>query len=260
MTKGTYIAVSTGILLAGHLSVRTKKIIEDADVVFSLMPHPIAESWLETVSKEHISLQPYYGEGKYRKETYEEMIEAILAEVRKGRSVCGAFYGHAGVFSWVPHESIKRAKNEGYFAYMEPGISAEACLYSDLLIDPGSCGVQSYEATQFLYYGHKPNKYSYLLLWQIALAGDTTAKTFKTDPEKVKHLTEHLKQWYDSEHEVILYEAAFLPIDKVRSEKVALKDVHKVELKLHTTLVIPPVDAISFDRELAEELAQKSSK
>jgi precorrin-3B methylase len=254
MSKGSFIAVSTGMLLAGHLSVRAKEIIESSDVVFSLMPHPIAETWLDSISKEHISLQPYYGEGKYRKDTYEEMIDAMLQEVRKGRSVCGAFYGHAGVFAWVPHKTISKAKDEGFYAYMEPGISAEACLYSDLCIDPGTCGVQSYEATQFLYYGHKPNTYSYLLLWQIALAGDTSAMTFKTDPEKVKHLTNHLEKWYDGDHEVILYEAAFLPIDEVRSERIQLRNLHKAELQLHTTLVIPPAHDISFDREMAKKL------
>lgn len=254
-SKGSYVAISTGMLLAGHISVRAKRIVEEADVVLSLMPHPIAENWLSGISKEHISLQSYYGEGKYRKQSYDEMIQRILEEVRKGKNVCGAFYGHAGVFAWVPHESIRLAQQEGYSAYMEPGISAEACLYSDLGIDPGSNGIHSYEASQFLFYGHEPNVTSYLLLWQIALAGETTAKTFKTTQRNLEVFVEHLLQWYSQEQEMILYEAAFLPLEKVRKERIKLKDLPKAELNLHTTLIIPPARKMKLNKELINKLS-----
>lgn len=253
-TKGSFIAVSTGMLLAGHISVRAKKIVEEADVVLSLMPHPIAERWLDSISRAHISLQPYYSEGKSRKKSYNEMCERILEEVRKGKVVCGAFYGHAGVFACVPHNSIRLAKEEGFSAYMEPGISAEACLYSDLGIDPGSYGVQSYEASQFLFYSHQPNVVSYLLLWQVALAGELTAKTFKTHKKNIKVLVEYLLHWYPPEHELILYEAAFLPLDSVRKEKIKLMDLPNTDLNLHTTLVVPPARKMNINNELVEAI------
>ena len=252
--KGSYIAVSTGILLAGHISVRAKKVIEEADVVLSLMPHPIAENWLDSISREHISLQSYYSEGKHRKQSYSEMWERILEEIRKGKRVCGAFYGHAGVFACVPHDSIKLAQEEGFSAYMEPGISAEACLYSDLGIDPGSFGVQSYEASQFLFYGHQPNVVSYLLLWQVALAGELTAKTFKTSEKNIEALVKYLLNWYPPEHEIILYEAAFLPLDSVRKEKIKIVDLPSTDLNLHTTLVVPPARKMNINKELVERL------
>src|SRR5690606_41924587 len=47
--------------------------------------------------------------------------------------------------------------SEGFVARMEPGISAEACLYADLGIDPGRHGVQSMEATHFLVYDRVPD-------------------------------------------------------------------------------------------------------
>lgn len=253
--KGTYVAVSTGMLLAGHISIRAKKIVEEADIVLSLMPHPIAENWLESISKEHISLQSYYSEGKHRKQSYHEMCERILLEVRKGKNVCGAFYGHAGVFACVPHDSIKLAREEGYSAYMEPGISAEACLYSDLEIDPGSSGIQSYEASQFLFYDHQPNIASYLLLWQVALAGELTAKTFKTDKKNIEALVNYLLNWYPPEHELILYEAAFLPLDTVRKERIKLSDLSSATLNLHTTLVVPPARKMRINKELVESLS-----
>ncbi|AOE48892.1 SAM-dependent methyltransferase [Kangiella sediminilitoris] len=252
--NGSYVAVSAGMLLAGHISVRAKKIVEEADIVLSLMPHPIAENWLASISNKHISLQSYYGEGKHRKQSYDEMIQRILDEVKQGKNVCGVFYGHAGVFAWVPHESVRLARGEGYSAYMEPGISAEACLYSDLGIDPGSFGIHSYEASQFLFYGHQPNVTSYLLLWQVALAGETTARTFKTSRRNLEIFVEYLLQWYPKEHKIILYEAAFLPLDKVRKDELNLEDLPMAKLNLHTTMVVPPAKKMSINKELVEKL------
>src|SRR3546814_14587936 len=77
--------------------------------------------------------------------TYREMVAAMLAEVRAGRRVCGAFYGHPGVFARVPHKAIAQARAEGFEAHMEAGVSAEDCLYADLGIDPGEVGCQHYE-------------------------------------------------------------------------------------------------------------------
>ena len=75
----------------------------------------------------------------------------MLAEVRAGRRVCGAFYGHPGVFTRVPNKAIAQARAEGFEAHMEAGVSAEDCLYADLGIDPGEVGCQQYEASQFMF-------------------------------------------------------------------------------------------------------------
>ncbi|MBB1392125.1 hypothetical protein H5185_22510, partial [Shewanella sp. SG44-6] len=115
------------------------------------------------------SLQPYYaqcGEIKNRRATYAEMVNAVLCEVRLGKLVVCALYGHPGVFACVGHLSIKQARLEGYDASMLPGISAEACLWADLGIDPGNSGHQSFEATQFMIYHHVPDPTTHLLLWQ----------------------------------------------------------------------------------------------
>ena len=53
------------------------------------------------------------------------MVDRILASVRDGRRTVAAFYGHPGVFAFATHESIRRARAEGYRARMLPGVSAE---------------------------------------------------------------------------------------------------------------------------------------
>lgn len=248
--KGQFVAVSTGMLVAGHISVRAKAYLEEADVIYCLVPHPVIETWLEQCNANVVSLQPLYGEGKHRMDTYEEMIEMMMNSVREGKKVCGAFYGHAGVFAWAPHETVRQAKSEGFSAHMEPGISAEACIYSDLGIDPGTVGLQSYEASQFLFYGHPANNRAYLLLWQIGLVGEHTAKTFKLEKLGVERFVGYMSQWYPLEHEVIIYETNVLPIEEVRADRVALKDLPEQELYLHTTLIVPPSQELVANEEV----------
>ena len=45
---------------------------------------------------------------------------------------------------------------------------------------------------------------------------------------------------YPEDHEVILYECAVLPIEEVREDRMALKDLAQQPVNLKTTLVIPP--------------------
>ena len=255
--KGSFVAVSTGMMLGGQITVRGKEYLKNADIVYSLVSHPLADVWLKGFSSKVVNLQHLYEEGKHRLDTYEEMMSLMLDSVRKGMDVCGAFYGHAGVFAWVPRETIKRVKLEGFQAHMEPGVSSEACLYSDLGIDPGSVGIQSYEASQFLFYGHKPNNKSYLLLWQIALAGDISISTLKTNPKKIQWLIDYLLEWYPPEHEVIIYEAATLPIEKVRQDVSELKDLVNHRLNLHSTLIVPPLEKLKPNLEVLSKLGLK---
>jgi siroheme synthase len=64
----------------------------------------------------------FYAEVKERWTTYKEIVHAMINEVRAGKKVVGAFYGHPGVFILPAHKVIKIVKKEGYAAHMVPGI------------------------------------------------------------------------------------------------------------------------------------------
>ena len=122
----------------------------------------------------------------------------MLAEVRAGKRVCGAFYGHPGVFAGVPHEAIEQARREGYDAHMEPGVSAEDCLYADLGIDPGRYGCQHFEASQLMLYRRRIDPSAYLVLWQVGVAGDRSLMRFATGAEYRQVLVDVLTRDYDA--------------------------------------------------------------
>lgn len=248
--SGSLACVGLGMMLGAHLGPRARACIEQADVVFAAMSDPVVEQWLQQMHADVRSLQPYYAEGKSRQITYREMVEAMLAEVRAGRRVCGAFYGHPGVFAQVPHDAINQARIEGYAAHMEPGVSAEDCLYADLGIDPGRYGCQHYEASQLLFYRHRVDPSAYLVLWQVGVAGDRTYRRFASSAAHRALLVERLMQDYPADHQVVVYEAATLPIVRPRVDFLRLDSLSDATLHMHSTLVVPPCRPLEPDQEM----------
>src|SRR5215475_8866637 len=150
--SGSLVCVGIGMTLGSHITPLSRSYIADADVVFTGLSDGIIELWLAKMNPDVRSLQSLYREGKPRSETYQQMVDAMLSEVRAGKRVCGAFYGHPGVFALPTHKAIEIARREGFPAHMEPGVSAEDCLYADLGIDPGKFGCQHYETSQYMLY------------------------------------------------------------------------------------------------------------
>ena len=148
-------------------------------------------------------------------------MEALLEPVRRGRNVCGAFYGHPGVFVTPSHEAVRRARAEGFPARMLPAVSAEDCLYADLGIDPGRSGRQSYEATKFLEERRPIDDRAYLILWQISVIGVDRAVSSPRQ-EGLAELAEAFLAHYPPEHEVVLYEASPYPIAEAIVERIPL--------------------------------------
>lgn len=253
---GSLTCVGLGMLLGAHISPRARSHLEQADVVFVLASDSLTELWVQSLHADVRSLQPCYGEGRSRHDSYRDMVALMLDEVRAGRRVCGAFYGHPGVFAKVPHEAIATARGEGFEARMEPGISAEACLYADLAIDPGRVGCQHYEASQFLLYRRTIDPSAYLVLWQVAITGDRSLRRSATPAPYRQLLVERLLQDYAVDQRGIVYEAATLPIHSPRCEDIALTDLPQVALSLKSTLVLPPCRPPQPDSILQARIAE----
>lgn len=253
--RGSLACVGLGMMLGAHLGPRARSYIEQADVVFAAVSDPIVELWVQQMHPDVRSLQPHYAEGKSRHETYRQMVEAMLAEVRAGRRVCGAFYGHPGVFALVPHRAVAQARGEGFDAHMEPGVSAEDCLYADLGIDPGTYGCQHFEASQFMFYRRRTDPSAYLVLWQVGVAGDRTIRRFSTGKAHYRLLVDRLLEDYPAAHPVMLYEAATLPIASARIDELPLAGLVDAELRPQTTLVVPPALAMQRDEAMLARIS-----
>jgi uncharacterized protein YabN with tetrapyrrole methylase and pyrophosphatase domain len=252
--SGSLVCVGIGMTLGSHLTPLCRSYIENADVVFAAASDGIIELWLSRMNRDVRSLQSLYQEGKPRSETYREMVDLMLAEVRAGKQVCGAFYGHPGVFASPPHRAIAIARREGFRAHMEPAISAEDCLYADLGIDPGMYGCQHYEASQLMLYHRRIDTCAYLILWQVGVAGDRLRTRYSTSSAHREVLVDVLARDYDLAHEIILYTAVTLPVYQPRIERIPLRALPDTSIDMHATVVIPPAASLEPNDEIRRRL------
>jgi precorrin-3B methylase len=252
---GSLVCVGTGMTLGSHLTPLARSYIESSDVVFAAMSDGLTELWLTGLHRDVRSLQHLYRKGRSRLETYRRMVESLMGEVRSGQRVCGAFYGHPGVFAWPSHKAIETARREGFLAHMEPGISAADCLYAELGIDPGRFGCQHFESTQFMLYRRVIDPASYLVLWQVGTAGDSSLARFGTTDAYRQVLVDILARDYDLDHEVIAYRAATLPTQRSRIDRMRLRDLPRASTDMQVTLIVPPARALRRDEEVGRRLA-----
>src|SRR5206468_2355822 len=124
--------VGTGIRFGLQTTEEAKDRITRADQVLHLFANPVPIKWIERLNPSAQSLHRFYAPGKPRRETYAEMVQEIMAWVRKGLDVCVVLYGHPGVFVTPSHAAIRQARREGFEATMLPAVSAEDCLFADL--------------------------------------------------------------------------------------------------------------------------------
>lgn len=252
---GSIVCVGTGMTVGAHMAPIARSHIENADIVF-FAGHPLMEMWVKEMNANLHSLQVFYAEGKDRRITYKEMVNAMMTEVRAGKKVVGAFYGHPGVFAIPPHKVIETAKNEGYAAHMVPGISAEDCLYADLGVDPGAVGSQHFEASQFMLYKRNIDPSAYLILWQVGIAGDKSAAKLSTGKAYRQILVELLNEYYPNEHKVALYECPTVAMNKPRIEWIRLGDFVDAELSLITTMLITPSKKLLKNQKILNKLIE----
>lgn len=132
---------------------------------------------------------------------------------------------------------------------MEPGISAEDCLYADLGIDPGSLGCQHFEVNQFVFFKRRLDPTAYLVLWQVAMIANASVSRADAPGAYRQLLVDRLSRDYPLDHEVIVYRAATLPIEKPRIRKVLLRDIPHIAMTAEETMVVPPAEALQRDED-----------
>ena len=169
--------VGMGIRAGVHMTVESRLAIEQATRVFTSSPIPSPKLASANSIRAAESLSHLYQTGKPRIEIYETIIAKILDELESAGDLCVAFYGHPGVLSHPAWESIRRARATGKSARMLPAISTEDSLFADLGIDIGRAGLQSFEATRFLYYNYNFDPSAGLVLWQVSVLGENRVES-----------------------------------------------------------------------------------
>src|SRR3569833_2572451 len=116
---GSLVCVGIGMTLGSHFTPLARSYISKADVVFTGLSDGIIELWLAKMNSDVRSLQPLYREGKPRSETYQQMVDTMLSEVRACRQGGGAGGGRPGGGAGPARGAGGGARGGGGGAHME---------------------------------------------------------------------------------------------------------------------------------------------
>lgn len=254
MSKGSLVVVGIGIKVVGHITLEAQAFIRQAEkVLYVVTNEPIAD-WIHSLNSTAESLEGYYADNKLRLETYREMVDHMIKLVRQGLQVCVVYYGHPGVLVTAAHIAIRQARQEGFLAWMLPGISAEDCLLADLFLDPAQDGLQSFEATSFLLQKRQVDTASGLILWQVGIVGVLHHHKNINITHGLHVLTEYLLNFYDPNHEIILYEASAYPTIPPLIHRLPLAQLPIAAVTGMSTLYISPKTKASYDLTMMKHL------
>lgn len=237
---GSVVFVGTGFSLIGQTTLEALAHIERAQKLLYLVSEPAAAHWLQSLNPTAESLSQYYGEGKPRMRSYEEMVERILSHVRGGEHVTVALYGHPGVGVDPTHMVMAQARAEGLPARIQPGVSSDACLFADLAIDPMDDGVQAYEASRFLARRPRFDTSSGLILWQAGFVGEQSIKfSGQVNARGVRRLVSALRTYYPATHRVAAYEASWYPVCPPHVAWTELRSLARAVRSTASTVYVP---------------------
>jgi uncharacterized protein YabN with tetrapyrrole methylase and pyrophosphatase domain len=203
-----------------------------------------------------------YEEGLDRSKTYRKMADRVIsAAVQATDPVTLALYGHPTIFVSPTRLIQEEAPVRGLRVKVLPGISSIDCIFAEIGFDPGTSGIQMYEATDFLVRCFTPDPAVPLFLWQVGAleTGLYTARTSK--PERFVRLRQHLQKFYPDDHILYLLRTATYPFTRSEQRAFRLQDFEKQYQHVHPvhTLYVPPVEEkLVQDFELAEEISSKT--
>lgn len=234
--------VGTGIRAGLQTTPEARACIEQASRVLYLVGDPVSENWIKQTNPKAESLFSAYEDGRPRAQTYSEIVDRILGVLRSSPDVCVVFYGHPGVLVGPAGEAARRAREEGFPVRMLPGVSSMDNLFSDLGLDPGITGLQTYEATGYLLHRPRIEPTAALILWQIGVVGERTwTPGSQPRPGNLRLLQRALLDLYPADHPVVIYEAAVLPFAIPKIVRTTLTELPTLRFSTSSTLFVPPL-------------------
>ncbi len=241
MKKNTLFVVGTGIKVISHLTLETKTCIEKADRVLYLVNEPAMQSWIQACNPSSESLNQLYYKLTARNENYLAIAKYVANTLQVTKTLCFVVYGHPTILVQPSIYAINATIKNNHHVHVLPSISTTDCLFSDLKIDPGTAGWQSFETTDFLIYRRQFDTSSHLILWQPAAIG-LLSQIKNHNPKKgLNLLTQYLKKKYHETHRIIIYEAAQYPAFRSNIKNIALKDLPTTNIPQLSTLYVPPL-------------------
>ncbi len=250
--------VGLGISCTEHLTPEADRALRRANEVLFVDTGVATRAFLEQRCERVTDLYAEgYVEGVDRVQTYHHMAARVVAAALDHAPVVYALQGHPTVFCYPPFLVRAAAAEVGLSVHVQPGISSLACLFSELMVDPGPLGMQMYEATDVLLRRRALQPDVPLVLWQVGTLGTRLHTRERSPGDRFAPLRDHLLQFYPPNHVATALYVSPHPLAPSRRQAFPLAEMtaHAEALDGGVTLYVPPSEQRPIvDRALWEAL------
>jgi len=250
--------VGLGTVNVDHVTRETERAISSSAEVLFLDAGIATRAFLEARCDRVTDLSEHLVVGQSRIAAHHAIAAQVIDAALTHRPVTLAVSGHPTHL--VPATFLVRDLGAvlGLEVAILAGVSALDQLCTELMIDPASHGLQSYEATDVLLRRRPLACDVPLLLWQVGRVESHLHSVDPSLPARFERLTRYLLRFYPAEHGVIAAEASSHPLlEPVHiGFPLASLPAHAAALTSRTTLYVPPVGTRPVvDAQLLADLA-----
>jgi uncharacterized protein YabN with tetrapyrrole methylase and pyrophosphatase domain len=249
--------VGLGILGVPQITHEAEEMMRRCRHIFVADTGNGVAEYLRTLSPHVVDLASEKETGAHRIPIYRRFASHVVSAALAEPPVCFATYGHPTMFCY-PTTLIQRAAVVlDLKVALVPGVSSLDTLLCDLGVDPGSDGLQLYEATDLLVRQRPLQNDVACVITQAPMVADALNRPAARDVGNLALLQAYLLQFYPADCEVVLATSSPHPlleplIQQVRLGSLAAGLVQSAQL---TTLFIPPVKRRAIaDARLAQRM------
>ncbi len=234
--------IGLGVSVPDHVTPESERAIRRAKEVLYVDTGVATREWLEQRCPRVTNLyESCYSESGYRLETYHQIAAQVVEAAMDHAPVVFAVQGHPTVFCYPPFLVRQVAELIGLSFSVQPGISAMASIFAELMLDPAPSGLQMYEATDLLLRRRPLQVDVPALIWQVGTLESHLYTVRGASPERFSRFTEYLLQFYAAEHVVTAIYASPHPLAKAQIHRFPIGEMaaHAQDLEGGMTLYIP---------------------
>lgn len=238
MPEAYLVIIGVGEQPAEHITIEARAWLVNAGRVFHFLTDEAAQRWLHQLHPPAQSMQQEA-----------DPLTPITIALQAGMSVCLVLPGHPALHP-LAHQALQQARTAGYRAWMSPAVSAEDCLFADLLVDPGRAGGQSFDTTHFLLQRCRFDASSMLMLWHLHQIGQLEAAL------GLRVLRDYLTDYYPAGHLVILYEPPTAG-NQSQMQGFELQSLPTAQVTPQTLLYVPGRPGAKADKAMRRRLGME---
>lgn len=235
--------LGAGVAFPDHLTVQTIDILSSCTRICTNLPQSRLDTLPADLREKCISLWPLYQDGRLRRENYQDVTKAVLAEAEKGCPVAWLTPGHPMIFDSVSKALLDASQTRKWNVSVVPAISSLDTLLAEVAYDPAS-GLLVHDATGLVRRRSPLIDSVALILLQLSVfLSDHAHLTLYHDVPDLSPLRDYLAQYFPLTHRCAVVRSSAIATDPPEITWTTLSELPAVPVTVFAgaSLFVPRV-------------------